>query len=158
MHFVNSWTTPEKRVLVLLSDDVIATFFAYRQDRHQPEAGGILLGRRRGNHFEVVLATEPAATDRRSRLSFVRESHGHQEQAVELWERSLGKIGYVGEWHTHPEVTPVPSPVDIDQWSQLPTRNANGSPVLGVIVGTRHLCVALMLPNLPHTILQPEDA
>ncbi|HIH2748583.1 Mov34/MPN/PAD-1 family protein [Burkholderia aenigmatica] len=156
MRFVNSWATPDKQVLVLLSDAVIATFLAHRQDRHQPEAGGILLGRRRGRHFEVVHATEPAANDRRTRVSFIRESYGHQEQAVELWERSLGEIGYVGEWHTHPEATPCPSLVDIDQWSQLPTRNAGNTPMLGIIVGTRQLCVALLLPNISHTILQPE--
>ncbi|PLZ02815.1 hypothetical protein CY652_07770 [Burkholderia sp. WAC0059] len=156
MQGMNSWATPDKRILVLFSDTVINILLAYRQDRHQPEAGGILVGRRRGSHFEVTHATEPQPTDRRTRVSFVRESHGHQERAVELWKRSLGTIGYIGEWHTHPEVTPSPSLVDIDQWSKLPSRNTGNATMLSVIVGTRHLYVAALQPNFPHTILQPE--
>ncbi|OXH94269.1 hypothetical protein CA830_02660 [Burkholderia multivorans] len=63
---------------------------------------------------------------------------------------------YIGEWHTHPETVPSPSLVDINQWSQLPSRNANNAAMLGVIVGITHLYVAVLRQNFPPTILQPE--
>jgi integrative and conjugative element protein (TIGR02256 family) len=156
MQIMSSWATPDKRVLVLFSGAVTDILFTFRQDRHQPEAGGILLGHRRGNHFEITHVTEPVLTDHRTRVSFVRENHGHQEKAVDLWKSSHGTIGYIGEWHTHPENVPSPSLVDINQWSQLPSRNANNAPMLGVIVGISHLYVAVLRQNSPPTILQPE--
>jgi len=77
MRFVTEWVTPDRRRLVVLSPDVIATLTRYRQRFFwQTEAGGILLGRRRGSHIEVVLATVPTQNDRRSTFRFQREAWG----------------------------------------------------------------------------------
>ncbi|MBK7285293.1 MAG: hypothetical protein IPI83_14100 [Sphingomonadales bacterium] len=65
----------------------------------QPESGGILLGRRRGKHLEVLLATEPTLDDKRSTFSFGREAVGHAEVAQQTWLRGERQVDYLGEWH-----------------------------------------------------------
>ena len=60
MQFVSEWATADRRRLVVLNEAVTQVSVRHRQRfPWQTEAGGILLGRRRGNHFEVVEATEP---------------------------------------------------------------------------------------------------
>lgn len=130
--------------MVLMCDAVISTFDAHRQTPRMPEAGGVLLGRRRGIHVEVVHATSPMSTDQRSPVSFIRESVGHQEQAVTFWEQSGGEIGYLGEWHTHAQNRPLPSSIDVKQWCELAEREPVHVPKLSVIVGMRQLYVALL--------------
>jgi integrative and conjugative element protein (TIGR02256 family) len=154
MQYVDSWATPDRRVMVLFSEAVIATFNAHRQLLPgQTEAGGVLLGRRRGKHFEVVHATQPLPTDKRTRTSFVRESFGHQEQAIELWKASRREVGYLGEWHSHPETCPSPSGVDVKQWQQHSRDTSNESPLLAVITGTEQLYVALLRHEDTHVRL-----
>ena len=143
MPFLNSWIAHDGR-MVLMCNAVISTFNAHKQSTEMPEAGGVLLGRRRGMHLEVVHATVPMQTDQRSSASFIRNSAGHQEQAVALWEQSGGEIGYVGEWHTHAQNIPLPSGIDIKQWCELTVREPVHAPKLAVIVGMRQLYVALL--------------
>nr|WP_208452026.1 Mov34/MPN/PAD-1 family protein [Burkholderia gladioli] len=141
--------------MALFSEAVISTFIAHRQvSAALPEAGGVLLGRRRGRHFEVVHATQPFPTDKRTRISFIRESAGHQEQAVEWWKTSHREIGYLGEWHTHPESFPSPSGVDVKQWQQHSQRISKGSPLLAVIIGTEQSYVALLRRGNTHVSLE----
>ena len=66
MQFVSEWATADRRRLVVLNEAVTQVSVRHRQRfPWQTEAGGILLGRRRGNHFEVVEATEPTHRDRK---------------------------------------------------------------------------------------------
>ena len=55
MQFISEWATADRRRLVILNEAVMQVLVRHRQRfPWQTEAGGILLGRRRGNHFEVV--------------------------------------------------------------------------------------------------------
>jgi integrative and conjugative element protein (TIGR02256 family) len=83
------------------------------------EAGGILLGCRRGPHVEVLDCTEPMRLDRRTRYSFVRRDPGHQRAALAAWNTSGRTVNFVGEWHTHPEETPSPSRIDRNTWADV---------------------------------------
>lgn len=98
------------------------------------EAGGILLGYRRGPHIEVVEATSPMALDVRRRHSFERKDPGHQAFSDIHWEVSGGTMNYLGEWHTHPEVKPSPSHLDRSEWGKLMNRYAD--PLIFIIAGT----------------------
>lgn len=102
---------------VLIEAAVLITVSRYRQNAPQKtEAGGILLGQRRGKHVHVIEATKPAHTDRRTRMRFDRASATHQEIATARWHASGGTIDYIGEWHTHPEDRPSPSLIDREAW------------------------------------------
>jgi len=80
------------------------------------EAGGILLGFRRGSHLHVTDLTLPGAEDKRSRTAFYRSAASHQKIAMTCWLESNGTMGYLGEWHTHPQKDPSPSTIDIREW------------------------------------------
>ena len=105
---------------MVLAPDVLAVFLKYRQRFFwQPESGGILLGRRRGKHLEVLLATEPTLDDKRSTYSFQRGAAGHAEVAQQAWLKGNRQIDYLGEWHTHPQEIPIPSGIDRAEWCKL---------------------------------------
>lgn len=98
------------------------------------EAGGILLGHRRGPHLEVIEATAPMTGDIRRRHSFERLDPGHQVRASTRWRVSDSTILYLGEWHTHPCSKPSPSGVDNREWGKLV--RTNEGPLIFIIVGT----------------------
>lgn len=120
---------------VLLEPPVVQIFDRYRQDLpHSPEAGGILLGYRRGHALHVIAASEPTSKDRRSRTAFERRPTGHRGLARAHWHVSGGTVDYLGEWHTHPEDHPRPSSVDRAAWRALAQQRAPLA-MLFVIVG-----------------------
>lgn len=122
---------------VLLEHDAMQLIRAYRQDHPTiPEAGGVLLGFRRGSHLQVTGATPPGRDDKRSRTSFHRATAGHQAAAREHWRANDEAGDYVGEWHTHPEEVPTPSMVDLREWAIVMERH-RGKPMIFVIVGTQ---------------------
>ena len=105
---------------VLIEDSVIELINPHRQLKPRAkEAGGILLGYRRGAHIHIVAATVPGLRDRRSRVAFWRRDPSHQARALEEWRRSNSTMDYIGEWHTHPEVRPSPSGVDFSEWRAI---------------------------------------
>lgn len=157
MQYITAWATPDKRVLAIFTPEVLQKFAEHRQQYpYQAEAGGILLGRRRGKHFEILYATTPFPTDRRRRTSFIRESIGHKREAVAWWQTSCGEIGYVGEWHTHPEPSPTPSEVDRHEWAKLIRSQRPAAAMLITIVGTTALYVALLCQD--HAIQEFSEA
>ncbi len=144
MRFLTEWVTPDRRRLVVLSPDAIATLTRYRQRFFwQTEAGGILLGRRRGNHIEVVQAIEPTQSDRRSIFQFQRETCGHAQAATHAWAQTGGTTDYVGEWHTHPQREPIPSSIDREEWHKLAVLKPE-RPFVALVVGTRALHLELV--------------
>ena len=132
------------RVMALFSKQALTTFASHMQRKlSDSEAGGVLLGQRRGRHLEVTYATSPFPTDSRKRTAFIREPDGHQEEASRRWQLSKGRVGYVGEWHTHPERQPTPSSIDVAQWHKSSLGMAQGLPFLAVIVGIESYYVAV---------------
>jgi integrative and conjugative element protein (TIGR02256 family) len=105
---------------IIVTSSVLRQINQYRQIAvPDVEAGGILLGARRGRHIDITFATTPKLGDRRSRVSFHRFSSFHQSFAVRAWRRFGRRLDYVGEWHTHLERNPSPSPIDRMEWAKL---------------------------------------
>src|SRR5262249_39625720 len=93
--------------LLLIEPRVLQRIAVFKQlDPAAPEAGGILLGYRRGPHTHVIEATVPTKRDVRRRFAFFRHATYHQRVATKRWRQSGEKVDYVGEWHTHPEDDP----------------------------------------------------
>ena|SRR5882672_5087629 len=126
--------------LIELTDAVTARLLGFRQSNGGDlEAGGVLIGARRGPHVEVVDATVPQTGDARTRISFVRSAVPHRSLARAIWRKS-GKVhGYLGEWHTHPEHVPSPSFTDKAGWRALAEETT--APLVHIIVGTATLSV-----------------
>ncbi len=80
------------------------------------ESGGLLIGVRRGGHIEITDFTKPYADDFKSRVSFSRISKMHNIALEKFWRMSKREKSWRGEWHTHPEDDPTPSPRDQKNW------------------------------------------
>lgn len=103
------------------------------------EAGGVLIGRRIDGSLDTIVdaITRPVAADRRTRTSFHRSARAHQRLVDDAWTKSGGVLGYVGEWHTHPEPHPTPSSIDMRDWSRrLRDDSVDAVDVYFLIVGT----------------------
>ena len=101
----------ESSKVLLFRAEVIARFERYQQLRWwQREAGGQLFARFREDTIDVVEATGPRRSDRRSRYNYEPDRQAEQREIDERF--SLG-LHFVGDWHTHPEDYPRPSAVDL---------------------------------------------
>jgi integrative and conjugative element protein (TIGR02256 family) len=119
--------------VVIVWGVVVTLCSGFRNDRF--EAGGILIGNRRGSHFEVVDATPPLSGDTRGYARFVRRDAQHNLLLAKRWEKSGRSLTYLGDWHTHPEDHPTPSPTDLREWSTL--WNTLQVPLVFLIFGRR---------------------
>jgi integrative and conjugative element protein (TIGR02256 family) len=120
--------------LLLIEQQVLQRLVLFRQlSPSAPEAGGILLGYRRGQHTHVSDATVPTKRDVQRRFAFFRHATDHQRVATRRWKQSGEIMDYVGEWHTHPEDDPSPSGVDLRHWSEI--AQAAARPMVFLIVG-----------------------
>jgi integrative and conjugative element protein (TIGR02256 family) len=129
--------------LVLISDDgtrilieagALCPTLKFRQfGSSATEAGGILIGEYRGDDLRIISVTKPGELDQRSRCRFGRRSPHHQEMAQKAWLNSGSIQTHIGDWHTHPQDYPSPSPFDYSEWREkLPKR-----PVLLIILGRK---------------------
>lgn len=101
---------------LLFAEDVLARFERYQQVRWwQREAGGQLFARVEGSWIEVVEATGPRRTDRRGRNNYEPDRRAEQR---EIDERFPLGLHFVGDWHTHPEDRPKPSPIDVQSTAE----------------------------------------
>jgi integrative and conjugative element protein (TIGR02256 family) len=130
---------------VKLSSEALSEMRAFRQTRaNHTEAGGILLGRYIVGCRDVVIdeITIPMQGDKRMRLAFRRSPERHQEVIDSRWEASRGTCQYLGEWHTHPELSPTPSSTDLSDWRRrLRADQFAGDSLLFIIMGIREVRV-----------------
>lgn len=124
------------RISVSIGPEALTTFDAHRQRRfYQREAGGQLFARVRDDDWEIFAATGPRSRDRRGRFSFRPHRASEQEEIFQHY--ALG-LDYVGDWHTHPEDMPTPSPDDLSSIAEVVRRSTHHLPgFLLVIVGRR---------------------
>lgn len=141
---MKSWSTPDYRIFVTLSDQVLDVLNKHVQRTEgTPESGGILLGHVRGQNLEILEATVPTIWDKRFRYLFERMPFGHRFVANKRWAASSGTVRYLGEWHTHPEDHPTPSGIDKAEWKKLAENRADKRPLLAIIAGRVELYVEL---------------
>jgi integrative and conjugative element protein (TIGR02256 family) len=122
--------------MLLVEPQLIERLLRFRQiGSNAPEAGGILMGYRRGPHTHVTDATTPSKRDTQQRFRFHRHATYHQRMATMRWKASGETLGYVGEWHTHPEDHPTPSGIDLHHWREIGAAAAR--PMVFVIIGRK---------------------
>lgn len=103
--------------LLVIMPSALDKLLSYRQlDSLSNEAAGVLIGERRESHLVVHEISEPGEGDIRSRCFVDRRGPHHQAAVDEAFVRSLGRLQYLGEWHTHPEDKPSPSAKDLGTW------------------------------------------
>lgn len=143
---MSTWQHINRFSLVLLPLECQIVMETFKQDTFKKsEAGGILLGHRRGSHFEIITITTPGPKDICTRTSFHRKDPSHQLIATTLWSESGWAIDYIGEWHTHPEIKPRPSEVDIKEWQRATIDYKK--PLIGLIIGLEQKYLGWVDPN-----------
>ncbi len=108
--------------MLKIGPEAVAMMRSYEQ--HAPdslEAGGFLMGRYLRGGFDIVVdrITVPMPGDERERFGFFRAQAAHQRELDEAWEKSGGTCCFLGDWHTHAEPSPTPSPIDLDNWQRM---------------------------------------
>jgi integrative and conjugative element protein (TIGR02256 family) len=141
-------TTPTHDRYVLVDPSVRTRLELFlNADTDRCEAGGLLLGLRRGLHLEILDLTLPGRGDRRYPMRFERRCRSHQASATAAWRRSEGFIDYLGEWHTHLETDPTPSSIDRSSLRQR-SRAHRGEPLAELIIGWRSIAASLVVDGV----------
>ena len=109
------------------------------------EAGGLLLGFRKGDAIELTTITRPNRWDRATPFRFERSAFGHRIAALRAWKLSHGTVDWVGEWHTHPAGSPTPSYIDQTNWRKIARHTMR--PMAFLIGGRTDLFVGLQDPS-----------
>lgn len=124
--------------VVIFSKSAAKTILKFVQnDNLKPEAGGLLLGYRHGNNFEITKVTVPFPEDIQRRVYFERNDSNHLSIFSKLRKHSIMPISFLGEWHTHPEGNPIPSSIDLKEWQK--TKENNTEPLIFCILGTENI-------------------
>jgi integrative and conjugative element protein (TIGR02256 family) len=105
------------------------------------ETGGYLIGRRRGPHIEITNLTIQGPNDMATVRSFDRSDPGHALRAIEAWNSDSKQSGIVGDWHSHPIGTGIPSTQDERSWLIL--AKSEKAKVVGIIVYPESISVYL---------------
>lgn len=99
---------PNKSSLVF-SNEVLEHFKSQKQRLFQNERGGILFARFDDSVTRVCLAQGPFKSDLMKAFQFRANKKRAQKDIDNKFEQGLH---YIGEWHTHPQKTPLPSSDD----------------------------------------------
>lgn len=106
---------------LIFSSVVLEHFAKYRQLRSwQREAGGQLFARLSLPDIIVEEATGPRRSDWRSWTAY-RPNRRAEQREIEA--RHTKNLHFIGDWHTHPEAFPVPSPQDKESMRDLVSRS-----------------------------------
>lgn len=114
----------ETSVLVI-TDEMVEKLYHYCQKSEEPESGGILVGKIREDHSEILITnmTEPSLSDKSGRFFFVRKKESTQRRLEQIWRSENREALYLGEWHSHPEKYPTPSPTDKNMIDECVKKN-----------------------------------
>lgn len=84
------------------------------------ETGGILFGKIMDNKNIIFIDKAECIRGRKLfSLAYIRNGKRTQKMINKLWKKTHGKLNYLGEWHTHPNISPVPSQRDINTILEL---------------------------------------
>ncbi len=122
-----------------MSAEVLSAILQEAARGGELETGGILLGREMAPAAEtrIDMAGGPGPLAARGPRSFSRDLGHAQQLAAEAWRES-GAL-WVGDWHTHPDSEPVPSPVDLRSYAaHLADPELDFQRFVSIVVGCAH--------------------
>ena len=121
--------------MLVVTEGVLAHFNCHQQLTNcSREAGGQLFAQFDGPCIRIEQATGPRRTDRRGRRFFVPNRWAERREIKRLFKTGLY---YIGDWHTHPELHPSPSQVDLCSAQEMFRKSRHGlAGFVMVIVGT----------------------
>lgn len=129
---------PSLRVYLSVNVMRILADFSSRTDP-KAEAGGVLLGQvdERNHELLVCRASIPSPRDSSTPTTFSRDSSSAQLIIDYEFHNSGGNNTYLGEWHTHPGSTAVPSQIDVSMIEEQFQLNSIPAGMLLMIIATQ---------------------
>jgi len=108
------YSTPDGRFGIEILSKEMSTILKYCSEAKRQETGGILIGYYTDGYNMAVIThvSAPPIDSKCSTNFFVRGIKGLQRLLNKLWQY---KEYYLGEWHFHPYVAPIPSERDHHQ-------------------------------------------
>ena len=99
---------------IIIRDSVISDIKKYYRTAMAYETGGILLGKfNRENRIIEITEVYELKTHFFSKILYKRSTKKAQKIINSRWNETNGRINYIGEWHTHPNMQPNPSITDL---------------------------------------------
>jgi integrative and conjugative element protein (TIGR02256 family) len=137
---VHALRTDEGLTREIIWDDGLRAKLRQMRNKALPkESGGVLLGYtdQMTARTYVVDALSPPPDSYHSREEFRRGVQGLAARVKEAAERTANIVGYIGEWHSHPQgVEAEPSRTDLFQLVELAMiLRQDGAQALMLIVG-----------------------
>jgi integrative and conjugative element protein (TIGR02256 family) len=116
-------------------DELLNSLLEKGKSHYPNEFGGFLVGYYAddNNHLHITDTILPKSF-KASKYSFERSTKGIEKKLCNYFKETPKKF-YVGEWHTHPENSPIPSSTDISAINAI-INNQNAclaNPVLLII-------------------------
>lgn len=102
--------------MIWIQESARRDFLRYRSDTFPLENGGILLGYSTEEsgvrHWVISSATGPGKRAKHGRYRFTPDDDHHTNEAKRHYYQTGGYEYYLGDWHTHPNATCLPSILD----------------------------------------------
>lgn len=134
LHTINGWR-------LSVDETVLSSMRELRSDRLQNETGGVLIGAVDTYHRKIyvvdMIPSPPDSVERRS--SYIRGVVGLRQEVEAISHTTDGRLGYIGEWHSHPDgYSTLPSELDghVFQWL-ADERAVDSLPPVMAILGER---------------------
>lgn len=124
---------------VIMDTGMREKLYEFRRSHLPEETGGIILGYidQKLAHIYVVDVLSAPADSEADLTGFTRGVQGLRAALDEVCQWTAGIVGYIGEWHSHPEFTSAyPSSIDRTLIKELADAlELDGQPALMIIVG-----------------------
>lgn len=120
------------------------------------ETGGILLGTYVDNEIHIIKATDGGSKAIREPYYFKADAD-YVEMLIDMeYANSGGVIVYIGEWHTHPQIYPTPSELDLISLQEIVADS--GKIHLLLIVGAVGFHISNLQEQTIHIIKHPNES
>lgn len=96
-----------------VEDELLNKLLEIGKTHYPKEFGGFLIGHysKDNKHLHITDTILPKKY-KASKYNFERSTKGIENELAEFYAENPRKI-YIGEWHTHPDNSPIPSVIDI---------------------------------------------
>jgi integrative and conjugative element protein (TIGR02256 family) len=149
----HTWEFSERSCYVNIPGVLLHKLISFARNSYPQETGGTLVGHYSDDHTKahVTEVLEAKKGARRSLRSFFRPSDKEDNQLKQIYKKTRGKIHYLGEWHSHPKASPLPSYRDETTMKQLvrDLKVAADTPLLLIVGGVQleDICCILFGPD-----------
>ena len=103
---------------VHISTNVIKTIEKITRGYYPNEFGGVFIGYKSNNSYIITNILIPDQYEN-GKTIFVRHPGTLNQRLNEIYKMTGGKIGYIGEWHSHPDGPTTPSITDLNAMKEI---------------------------------------